>query len=235
MAQLVTLQELKIRARQASDMENSSFISDDELTTYLNQSLQKLYDLIVMAYGQEYYYAYKDIKITNSVQTYPLPDDFYKLIGVDLVLTSNPSPTSNRITLKPFMFKERNRYKNYYITTESIDGSLRLKYRLSGNNIVLEPAPTGNYSITVHYIPVLEKLEVDSDEFDGIQGWEEYAVLDTAIKMMRKEEGDTTNLRLDRADIEEKLISMARDRDAGSSERISDVAKDQAWLYYGYD
>lgn len=228
MAQLVTLLDLKDRAREAADMENSTFISDSELTKYINQSLQKLYDLLISAYGQERYYNEEIISLTTNTDKYDLPDDFYSLIGVDLILSPNPDYKSNAITLEPYMFQERNRYVNSYLTADQVDGTIRMRYRLKGDVIHLIPQPSGFNSLRLHYIPVMEKLASDSDEFDGVNGWEEYAILDTAIKMMRKEEGDTSDLRADRADIENKLISMASDRDAGMPQRITDVAR-QSW------
>ena len=42
---------------------------------------------------------------------------------------------------------------------------------------------------------------------------------------MRKEEGDTRDLRADRADIEDKLLSIAGDRDAGFPMRVTDVSR----------
>lgn len=225
MAKLVTLLELKERARDAADMENSTFVSDSELTKYLNQSLEKLYDLLMAAYGQEYHYREEVITLETNTDLYDLPDDFYSLMGVDLVLSPNPTSQSNAITLEPYMFQERNRYVNSYLTADQVDGTIRMRYRMKGNQIHLIPQPSGFNSLRLHYVPVMESLETDFDEFDGVNGWEEYAVLDTAIKMMRKEEGDTSDLRIDKADVEDKLVSMASDRDSGMPMRITDVAR----------
>ena len=225
MAQLITLADLRERARDASDMTNSTFIEDAELDRYINQSLQKLYDLLVSAYGQEYYYNSEVISLTPNTDLYSLPTDFYQLIGVDLILDSTPTITSNAIALQPYMFQERNRYVNSYLTADQVDGTIRMRYRLKADKIHLIPQPSGFNSLRLHYIPVMPKLSAAGDEFDGVNGWEEFAVLDTAIKMMRKEEGDTRDLRADRADIEDKLLAMAGDRDAGFPMRVTDVSR----------
>lgn len=226
MAQLVTFLELKQRAREAADQVGSTFVSDDELATYLNSSLRKLYNLLVSGYGQEYYYNSEVITISGTSDLYDLPDDFFQLIGVDLVLDQTPNNQSNALTLAPYMFQERNRYVNSYLTTSQFDGTIRMRYRLKGDKLHLIPFPSGFNSLRVHYIPTMELLTSDSDEFDGVNGWEEYAVLDTAIKMVRKEEGDTKDLRADRGDMEDKLISLSSDRDAGNPQRISDVSRE---------
>jgi hypothetical protein len=44
------LSELKLEVRRRSDMENSQFVKDNELTTYINQSYVELYDLLISVY-----------------------------------------------------------------------------------------------------------------------------------------------------------------------------------------
>lgn len=59
-------------------------------------------------------------------------------------------------------------------------------YRIIGMDIELSPIPlTGTYE--VRYIPVPLTLAADSDEIDGVLGWEEYIVLWVAIKLLQKE------------------------------------------------
>ena len=43
----VTLADIKVRARQKADMENSNFIQDFELTNYINEAYFNWYDLVV--------------------------------------------------------------------------------------------------------------------------------------------------------------------------------------------
>lgn len=223
MASLVTLAELKERSREAADQENSTFISDSELTNYINTSAKRLYDLLISAYGQEYYYADEIINLTSSTDEYDLPSDFYKLLGVDLILSANPTHNSQAITLEPFNLQERNRYKNSYMYTGALDGAVRARYRLRGGKISLIPSSTGANTIRVIYVPTLTNMALDKDTFDGVNGWEEFIVLETAIKMMRKEESDTRDLRADLAVIREDLLEMAADRDIGQPMTVSDV------------
>ena len=46
----MNLTQLQLEVRRRSDMENSQFIKDVELTTYINQSYVELYDLLVSIY-----------------------------------------------------------------------------------------------------------------------------------------------------------------------------------------
>ena len=43
----VSLADLILRCRQRADMINTQFVTDSEITSYLNESLGERYDLIV--------------------------------------------------------------------------------------------------------------------------------------------------------------------------------------------
>ena len=55
MTDLVSLTELRTLTRQRADMENSQFVTDTELTRYLNNSWGELYNLIVENFNEDYY------------------------------------------------------------------------------------------------------------------------------------------------------------------------------------
>ena len=50
----MNLSQLQLEVRRRSDMENSQFVKDAELTNYINQSYTELYDLLVSIY-EDYY------------------------------------------------------------------------------------------------------------------------------------------------------------------------------------
>ena len=51
----VSLAELITRIRQRADMVDTQFVTDEELTSYCNESLGELYDLIIGSAAQEYF------------------------------------------------------------------------------------------------------------------------------------------------------------------------------------
>lgn len=226
----VDLAELKVRAREAADMVNSTYVEDSELTRYINASAQELYDLLIAAYGQEYYLSEDSIIVLNGVDTYNLPADFYKLLGVDLVLSASGNEA---VTLHPYALSERNKFNNSYLTVSNSNGSVRARYRLQNNTIKIIPEPSGGYSLNILYIPAMTKFVAGVDTFDGVNGWEEYIVIDAAIKMLRKEESDISALTLEKKDMLERIESMAGSRDIGMSESVSDVSASQYELTNG--
>jgi hypothetical protein len=207
-------------------MVNSSFVSDPEWNSYIASSYKELYDLLVSAYGNDYYVATPVTFTTDGTSdTYPLPDGtlysgapaFYKLLGVDLKTQGGQTWQ----TLKPFNFSERNRY-----TPQGLNGLNRntiLKYRLSGNNLWFNHPPSAGLTIRVWEIPQPSTLSLDTDTFDGISGWEEYVIIDAAIKALQKEESDVSVLLGQKQAMIVRIQAMAEQRDAGSPATVSDT------------
>src|SRR4051812_1551341 len=98
-----TLLELRTKSRQRSDMENSEFVSDSELTGYINSSIAELHDILAQAYGTDYFVIPYEFSTTSGEDEYELPEDFYKLHGVDAAVNG-----TDFINLKRFNFNERN-------------------------------------------------------------------------------------------------------------------------------
>ena len=99
MATTMSLLELRNAVRQRADIVNSTqFYTDEELNSYINQSAFELYDLLIQKYGDNYYVktpAY-DFFTDGTSEFYPLPSDFYKLLGVDLFLSNS---ADSRVTV----------------------------------------------------------------------------------------------------------------------------------------
>jgi hypothetical protein len=73
------------------------------------------------------------------------------------------------------------------------------------------------------YVPVFTPLVNDSDTFDGVNGWEEYAINLTAKKALVKEESDTSGVDSLLAQQNERLVSIAENRDAGEPQSVVDI------------
>jgi hypothetical protein len=209
----VTLAQFRERARERADMENSKFVSDAELNRYVNASIQELYDLLIASRGENYYIDSDSFTTTNT-DTYALPSDFLKLMGVDLVTSANKA-----YTLRAFNWSERNRYREPYY----INDNANIMYQIRGSNIVLTPQPATGKIIKVWYIPRAAILVSDNDSYDGINGWEEYVVIDAAIKMRVKEESPIDELLIAKQDMKSRVMSASSARDSSEPARVSDV------------
>ena len=234
----LTLGEIRLRAQQEADMQNSQFLSLPEWNFNINQSYYELYDLLITTY-EDYFVAPRLVFQTDgTTQSYDLPDGsnydgapaLYKLYGVDLGLSNN---TNAWVTIKKFDFIQRNRYVFPQITSTFL-GVFNLRYRVVGNKIMFIPVPSGGQYIGLWYYPRLTTLLKDTDVMDGFSGWTEYVILDAAIKAMMKEESDPSALLVRKAAIKSRIESAAMNRDAGQPDTISDTRTfSERWGSYG--
>jgi hypothetical protein len=211
----VDLLALRTRARQRADMENSRFVSDSELNTYINASIKELYDLLIASRGENYYVTGPiSIDLVPGTSSYPLEADFYKLLGVDWVQS-----TTEASSLKEFKWQERNFFRTPFASNEYSN----LRYQIRGNNIVFIPTPNNGQNVQYWYIPQASNLTSDDDTFDGINGWEEYVIIDAAIKMRVKEESPVDYLILAKQEMKDRIKQSSQGRDSLHPSRVVDV------------
>lgn len=213
---MITLAELKEQARQRSDMENSEFVSDAELTAYINASLAELHDLLISSYCDDYMME-EYIFVSTGTLSYALPADFYKLRGVDV----RRGPTGQWATVKRFNFNRRNEQQNAYAW--NLLGLPYIEYRLVGSNIRFNRVPDTALEFRIFYHPKLSKLVNDVDSYDDVNGFAEYVVVDAAIKMLQKEESDVSVLIGQKEALRQRITAMAANRDANEPASVTDV------------
>lgn len=181
-------------------MVNSQFISTSEWNSYINLCAQEVYGLVVQAFGNDYYtqspssgYTFT----TDGVNSYfALPTDFFKLLGVDLQITS----PSQWVSLRRFDFADRNRLS---LTNQTV--------------------PYSGQTLRVFYVPRFAPLVNDSDAFDGVNGWERY-IIEAVVAMAKdKEESEAAFPLQVLAMLEKRIETEAENRDAGEAATIADV------------
>lgn len=211
-----TLAQLKTRTRERADMVYSDFVSDTELAGYISNSYARFYDLVTSAYVDDYVGDPVSFTISSgNSYTFTEDESFYKLVGVDF------SDGGQWREVRSFNFNERN-------TTSQAFNANRyhpvLRYKLMGSRQLIF-IPTDQATGTYRYwgIPKAAVLSDDTDEIDGYNGWEEFIVIDAAIKCLLKEESDVTTLLVERQRIVDDILAAAKSRDTGESERITDV------------
>ncbi len=215
----VTLLDLRNRSRQRADMVNSKFVTDAELNTYINASNAELYDLLIASRGENYFVLSYNFTTSINQDTYALPADFYKLMGVDFVTSSTQA-----ITLKAFRWQERNRFREPFYNVRNYN----LMYQVRGDDLVFIPTPNGAQQIRLWYIPLPQELTLDTDSFNGINGYEEYVVIDAAIKMRVKEESPVEELLLAKESMRQRILSASAGRDSGEPARVVDTDSNYA-------
>lgn len=226
---VATLSELRLLAQQYADMVNSGFVTDAEWNSYLNLAYFELYDILIQKYGDDYYVADPySITTDGTTSQYTLPSDFYKFLGLDLQLGS---VQNSYVTIRPFMFAERNRYAvpNF----QSFYGVTNLRYRIFGSTLFLTPTPAAGQTLRVWYCPILTELASDSDTVHGISGWQDYLPVEAAIKALMKEESDVSMLQMRKQALIQRIESAAEGRDAGNPQTVSDTQSSDYWMPNG--
>ena len=221
----VTLGYLKDQVRARADQQHSQFIKDAELVEFINGSVSALYDMLVKV-AEDYFVTSHTFSIVQGTNEYTLPTDFYKVLGVDYLVNSKPVPMSR------FNFRDRHLYNYLDARTEIV------RYGVWGNKLVFKPQAPKSSTVVLWYVPVIIPLVNDSDKLDGVNGWEEFVILDAAIKCMIKEESDPQALMVQLAAVKERITTMAKDRDQGEPQKTTDIIGSRydqySFFYFGY-
>jgi hypothetical protein len=218
-----TAGQILTRARQRADREDSQFVTDTEGLTLVSASYADLYNTLVSK-GLSYFESTQTITTDGTANT-ALPSGYLGTIGVDYQRGSSQwSP------LYELMPQERNRYG-------ASSGEARA-YRVVGSNITLYPTPPTGQTYRHLYVPAPADLTSSATSVDGVSGFEEYVVLDVAIKMLHKEESSATHLERERARILERIEEAADHRRMSGGGRVVDVGESAGeegsfWPYTG--
>lgn len=236
-----TGQLLIAAAKDEADMTASTFVSDTRWLAYVQAGYQELYDLLIQKFGDDWFTQSTSPKTGYTFTTdgtndhFSLPADFYHLLGVDLIL-SGSGTTAVRATLKPFTFSERNRFA--YPNMANWLGRTNLRYRLRGPYLWLRPTPASGQTIELWYAPRPADLTgtgTGADIIDCVSGWEEYIIVDAAIRALAKEESDTSALERRKAALVARIESAAENRDAGSPATVADTRWNSSTKWDGSD
>jgi hypothetical protein len=175
--QTITAATVIQQARYHADAETPSptvdFITDAEALSYLTDSYHRLLDFIMDCSGQ-------DLLATSATLSapYTLPADFYRAIALDV---QNGSGVQKWVSLRPFMFRERNNF---------VDTSFP-RWRILGNNppaILFEPETAAPSVIRLWYVQDVSALSSTAAVLSNFGGWADYLAYDVAVAMLIKEE-----------------------------------------------
>jgi len=203
----VTLATLRQRIRQRANMENSQFVTDSEIDGYINDSIARLYDLIIDHRGEQYFESEQNITLTKGTSEYDLPSDFYKVVSLEDD-SGFPIDTFNR---RDYLHKSRH-----------------IKYNIMNNKLKFN---RNDYSgnVKLWYVPLAPTLSDDADTADFYNGWDRFVIVDAAIVCLNKEESDTSQLERELMTLERR-IQNSSDKNDHQPSKVVDV---QGFHHYG--
>jgi hypothetical protein len=209
-----TLLQLRDEVRQRSDTENDPHIVDDEITRWINQSAARWYGKLVRARGEGYFLKRVPAVTALGQNTVAVPADFFKLKGIQWDRGGGNLTRINRLELQEFLRQS---------TDTQTWGEGDIGVMVEGLKFRFHPTPNALYNLLIWYLPTAPELVDDDDTFDGVNGWEDWVVLDAAIKAMTKQRRDASGLRMERAAIEADLETLAGEIDEGQPGKVVDV------------
>ena len=215
MARTRTLEQLREEARERAEMENSTFVTDDEADRYVNQAYAKLYGKLVRARGDQYFTARHTPSTVAANEAVTLPTSFFKLLRVDVTIPGEVRPRK----LRRMGLEDLDRFD---VTVNGYPSH----YLIEGAQLTLRPIPGGVYPMVIRYLPHCPYLSNDSDTLDGVNGWEDYVVIAAALKMLGKEESSRVpELMAELTEMERLIDELSPDRDDGEPAKVQDVRR----------
>ena len=236
---VTTLSDIITLVRQRSNMENNYFVSDAELTTYINNSLAELDGVLATEY-EEYRLSNFQAVLPNDgiTNTIAIPSNFWKLRGVDYQNSGQGQP--QWYTLRSYQFPERNRDTNAMTNIVAPWGKLKLSYRLADTGLIIQPATNAGGVYQVWYTPKFVNLVNSFDPLTiqmDTNAWVEYAVVDCAIKIFNKQNLDPSGFMNEKAQLKARILAEGKNRDSAGPKRVSNTRyqDDDIVLPYFYD
>jgi hypothetical protein len=227
------------RCREAAGQENVGlsanrlFVSDAELIRMIDAAMRALYDLLVQARGHEYYAATCSTApgapialvgptIVRGQYGYDLPADWYKTIAV----RAQFGPSDYLRDVEPYNPGEAAALRN----NQASGGIRQLRYRHGGSyatdadpvhrdRLLLVPTPTSTVTVEVDYLPTY-LTTTSAVGYNGVQGWEDYAIYSVVADMLAKEESDPSYWLARKGETEARIRDLAGERDMGRPQYI---------------
>lgn len=232
MARVRTLLEMRTRVRQLTDTATDQHISDAFLTFGLNQHIGHLQDILVGADPSRFRVS-TTITTTAGTKRYRasaslptigsgFPTDFHSMIALDLVRGTSRWP------VEEYKFEERSFGDGSYSDAYGIPS---VRYEIVGqgldgtaSELRFDRDPGAN-TYEMHYVQAPQQLSADGDNYDGVAGWEEWAVRSMCIDVCERQKRDASAHMAEREKIEQRIRVYASKRDQHRPGKIQDVTR----------
>ncbi len=232
MGRVVTRDEIVTRCREMAGQENVGlsanrlFVSSTEINAMVDAAMRDLYDLLVAARGHEYYAKTSTLGAATTVggqYGHDLPTDWYQTLAV----RARFSGDSTIYDVAPYAPGEAAGLRN----DQTNGGARELRYRHGGSyatdadpthrdRLLVTPTPTTSVTVEVDYIPTYLTVTSGAVSYNGIQGWEDYAVYSVVAHILAKEESDPGYWLQQKAETAARIRNLAGSRDAGRPQYI---------------
>jgi len=191
-----TLENLQLAIRNRGNWLRTD-MTDSQLTEWINSSISGLRNVLIQI-DPTYFVTYEDIAVSSGDREYALPSDFLKAVGVDVY---DAAIDDGYQAINHFNWEER-----YDVATSS---KLETRYHLRGGNLYLHPTPTWTGTVRLEYIPTFAGLTNPTDTVSLYDNWQEWVVLDCAMKCSALKGTDPQVYMAQQQKVEERIKAIA--------------------------
>ncbi len=203
-----TRAEIRDRVRFLGTFENSVKFTDALVNDEIQASLGELYE--VMADANEGHFDVDTTAATVANQAYvDLPADFWRLRGVDILHGGRYRE------MRQVGITDRNRYQQ--------TGQPRGYRTIAGGTrgrLQLYPTPSSVYTLRIVYTPTCPVFASDAGTFEFYQGYDDYVVHGTLLRLYQREERPLGETQQELARITARIIKSTSQRRAAEPELI---------------
>ncbi len=218
------------RIRWATNTENNTVVTDQELATKANDSFGALDDILIGLY--------EDYKLTNTQKTittsadgsnnFTLPTDFLKARLVERQWGSD------WVRLEPFSLQQHSAISSP--TLIRAGAGWTGYYRIEGNTCEVLPWQNAAAVYRIWYVPSFTPITFSVDgagKFTtstatlpvhmDVQAWHAFVIADVSAHVQQKQELDGGPFIQEREMQRQRVIGAAKTRDAGRAKRVADT------------
>ena len=201
--------------RQKADLENSKFVTDEEIKSYLDLAFSNLYNIIVDT-NQDFFINKIDFVAENHPVQLPL--DCYKLRALDYFYANNNYFTSAR----PVGFMQRQREQDSilrpYTWKDESDGPVR--YSLRGRELKIFLNGLDEVPAILWYIPKPKKI---GEGASLPTGWENYLIHSACLDARIKQDTSSREFMQRLMHDKQEILSYCQRRNYDGNDEIQDV------------
>ena len=241
----IPLSDLVRRTRHTADMPTGSeevyedasdprFASTSRIVEALNRCLGQLYNALQIARGEGRFTVESTIALEVGITDYNLPADFVELEaimafdgGQDYRDLSPFQPREEWLLRQANAAGVTHIYAYQYRLVNTVaDGESFPRERLR-----LLPTPqNASHQIWLRYVPSFTLLRLGTDEFNGVNGWENWAVYGAAAELQDQERNHeaAAGNRQAQALLGQQIDTLAEQRDGAEPPQVQDVMGDHA-------
>lgn len=219
---MATLSEIRSKVRDRADIvAETARYPDSELLVYINDSYRELYGLLLK-------HSLLREELSQSI-TADGSATYNVTAGHFATLAVFKEESQHYRRLSRGSFRDRPHGSTNAITGEA--GTYRIAKVSGTKTIELFPRPQSGTYVHV-YVPEVTALSADGDVVDDVLGWDEYIVIDAAIKVLRKENSETSMLENDKFNMMVRIETEAESQDMAESLQVANTRRG---YHYGGD